>query len=316
MKLTMSVFVPAILIVCAPSLTACGTEATPNANAIAPVQTAQRHKTSDLLYVSNENYSGKPHNYVFIYPQGKLSQMLTTYGPFGGECVDKDGDVFGTVNYEVVEYAHGASSPKAILQESGLYGTPLGCAINFVNGDLAVANTGDSTAGPAVVAIYKHATGSPTYHTDLRLMAFAYCGYDNKGNLFLDGTNDYFSGYVSYIAELPKGSTSFTNASVAAWLGSWDLGGVQWDGKYLAVGDKGKTIYRFSIKNGQATKVGKTKLGGAGKVYQFWIDGSDVIGGNTEAGTVDVWKYPAGGPPIKTIEGLHEPIAVAVSHAQ
>ncbi|MGA7246863.1 MAG: hypothetical protein WBW89_03815 [Candidatus Cybelea sp.] len=121
---------------------------------------------------------------------------------------------------------------------------------------------------------------------------------------------------MSYIAELPKGSTSFTNASVAAWLGSWDLGGVQWDGKYLAVGDKGKTIYRFSIKNGQATKVGKTKLGGAGKVYQFWIDGSDVIGGNTEAGTVDVWKYPAGGPPIKTIEGLHEPIAVAVSHAQ
>jgi hypothetical protein len=306
---------PAILTVSVAMFTACGTATAPNANAIMSVQ-VQRHKSTDLLYVSNQNYSGKPHIDVFTYPQGKLSQTLTNYGPFAGECVDKDGDVFGTVNYEVVEYAHGASSPKAILQENGNYGTPLGCAINPVNGDLAVANTGDNTSSYAVVAIYKHAKGSPAYYTDGNLMAFAYCAYDNEGNLFLDGTNDYFMGYVSFVAELPKGSTSFTNAAVSRWLASWDLGGVQWDGQHLAVGDKEKTIYRFSVKDGQATEVGATKLGHADRVEQFWIDGSDVIGGNTKAGTVDVWKYPAGGPPIKTIKGLHEPVAVAISHGR
>jgi hypothetical protein len=73
---------------------------------------------------------------------------------------------------------------------------------------------------------------------------------------------------------------------------------------------------RCSVKDGLATKVGKTTLRGADRVHQFWIDGGDVIGGNAEAGTVDVWKYPAGGPPIKTIEGLHEPVAVAISHGE
>ncbi len=314
MRVTVSLFVKVALAISLGALAACAVGTTPKANGFTPA--TERHKNADLLYVSNKNYSGKPTVYVFAYPQGKLVQTLTNYGPFGGECVDKDGDVFGTADYEVVEYAHGASSPKAILKESGLYGEPLGCAIDPVDGDLAVANTAADTSSSAVVAVFKHARGSPTYYTDRNLMAFEYCGYDNNGNLFLDGTNGYFSGYSSYIAELPKGSASFKNSSVSEWLGSWDLGGVQWDGKYLAVGDGTKTIYRFSVKNGEATKVGETKLGGADRVQQFWIDGSEVIGGNTVAGTVDAWKYPTGGRPIKTITGLHDPVAVAVSRAR
>jgi hypothetical protein len=307
---------PLIISAAAALLAACSGGITPSANAIAPTQTVLMDKSSDLLYVSTSPVSGVSPVYVYTYPAAKLTQTLTQVSRPSGECVDKEGDVFitqqGSSGDAIVEYAHGGSSPKAILQDAR--NEPQGCAINPQNGDLAVTHINQSTGYPATVSIFKRAKGTPTIYTDNALLAFAYCGYDDKGNLLLDGTTSYFSGYLSYIAELPKGKTSFTNFPVYQWLdGAFDTGGVQWDGKNVAVGDAGKTIYRFSIRNSKVTKVGKTSLEGADHVYQFWIDGSNVIGGSTNSGRVDVWKYPAGGKPIKQIARLKNPMGVVIS---
>jgi hypothetical protein len=89
---------------------------------------------------------------------------------------------------------------------------------------------------------------------------------------------------------------------------------VQWDGKYIAVGDQStNTIYQFAISGKKGREVGSTVLGGATEVFQFWIEGSKVIGADAGASHVDIWKYPAGGAAIKTIGGLYAPLGVTVS---
>jgi len=315
MRLTRAAFGPVFLTVALTVLAACAANTTPDANALAHV--AQPLKTSELLYVSAQNGL-----YVFTYPGGKLRQKLTSYGAFGGLCVDTSGDVFAISEgsgAEIYKFAHGGSSPKAILREhnSSFDASATGCAIDPVTGDLAVANSPYTTAGDASVGIFKSASGEPTYYTDYGISTFAFCAYDHKGNLYVDGQGNYFTkDYDGYVAELPHGSSSFTNALVAEWLGSSALGGVQWDGKHLAVGDKDQTIYRFSIAGGKATEVGKTALGKGNSVDQFWIDGGEIIGGNdVHRGSVNVWKYPAGGSPLTTIvKRVPNPLAVVISN--
>ena len=58
-------------------------------------------------------------------------------------------------------------------------------------------------------------------------------------------------------------------------------GGVQWDGKHLAIGNQFTDIYEFAISGHHATTVGTTELGsGAMYVKQFWIQGQTVIAPN------------------------------------
>jgi hypothetical protein len=296
-------------------LAACAANTTPDANALE--QVAQPTKASELLYVSAQNGL-----YVFTYPGGKLRQKLTGYGAFGGLCVDKSGDVFAISEgsgAEIYEFAHGGSSPKAILREhnSSFDASPTGCAIDPITGNLAVANSPYTTANDASVGIFENASGEPMYYTDYGISTFAFCAYDDKGDLYVDGQGNYFTkDYDDYIAELPHGSSSFTNASVAEWLGTSDaLGGVQWDGKHLAVGNEDQTIYQFSIAGSKATEVGKTVLGKVNSVNQFWIERGEIIGGNdVQRGSIDSWQYPGGGSPLATIvKRVPNPLAVVIS---
>ena len=121
------------------------------------------------------------------------------------------------------------------------------------------------------MAIYKKARGRPTFYAS----AFGVydCGYDDKGNLFIDG--DVISGHLDF-AELPKGSTTFRNITLNQSFRA--AGGIQWDGKHLAVGDFYEAmIYQFDISGKRGTEVGSTPLTGSGEVWQFFIDGDRVI---------------------------------------
>ncbi|MGA9946057.1 MAG: hypothetical protein WBP75_13570, partial [Candidatus Cybelea sp.] len=88
----------------------------------------------DLLYVSDW---GTGDVYAYSYPKRKLQGKLTGLMPTG-LCVDKKGDVFVDNSREILEYAHGGTSPIATLDDSGSY--PTVCSIDRVTGDLAVAN--------------------------------------------------------------------------------------------------------------------------------------------------------------------------------
>lgn len=254
-------------------------------------------KSSDLLYVG-DLYDVT----VYSYPQGKLEGRLRGFYEIGGECVDAKQDVFvvSTLGGKIVEYAHGGKKPIQTLQAAGY--EPADCATDRTTGNLAVTIFGGTSGGE--LTIYSDATGTPTTYTDADFVNYGYCGYDDKGNLFIDGIG---KGNAIVFAELPKGSSSFINLTLDQAFN--DTGGIQWDGKYLAVGNQATAnIYRFSISGSQGTEVGVTKLGGdAQEVHRFFILHHKVIAPNFYfissrfGSNVLIFDYPAGGSPLKTI---------------
>ncbi|MFY9718291.1 MAG: hypothetical protein WAK16_01490 [Candidatus Cybelea sp.] len=269
----------------------------------------RRNRKSDLIYVSAQ---GSGYIYVFTYPGLQLS-LFALPAPketAEGFCSDRKGNVWVVESLGVFEYAHGGNLQIAGFLESG---DPFGCAVNPTNGNLAVANF--DPPNQATVAITDPKTAGPSggwkLYTDSAFQGFVYCGYDDEGNLFVSG---YTASNLIGLAELPKGASTFTNLKVRQPL--YGAAGVQWDGKYLAVGDGKSTVYQFSIGKGKATKKGSTSLGGAQEVYQFWIQGKHIFGADYGSSSVGIWKYPAGGSALNTIKGINKPLGITISRAK
>ena len=210
-------------------------------------------KKKKLLYISD---NGTDDVYVYSYPQGELKGTLTQFDNPQGECVDKAGDIWITDanSSEILEYAHGGASPIATLSDPGQ--SPLGCSVDPKTGNLAITNWQSTSGAPGSVSIYPDAQGTPTNYTDSSFNQMFFLGYDNKGNLFVDGVDS--SGNFEF-AELPKGQEELTNITLNQNIAT--PGGVQWDGTHLAVGDQGDAvIYQFTISGNDGTEVGSTQL--------------------------------------------------------
>jgi DNA-binding beta-propeller fold protein YncE len=263
-------------------------------------------KRSDLLYIAEETGDVA----VFSYPKGTPEGTLTGLPDPQGECVDKHGDVFVTTfgGQEILEYAHGGTNPINTLQNPGELME--GCSVDRKSDTLAVINFAPMGGSGGGVSLYANATGSPTVLTDPNLMLGYQLGYDNKGNLFLDGVN---ASSQFEFAELPKGSSTFTEISLNATIAT--PGGVQWDGTYVVVGDAtGGKVYQT---NGAGGKVERTMtLSDSDGIFQFFIDRKKFIGPNVDSTTAMFWRYPAGGSPTKTLSGLTDPFGAVVSRGK
>ncbi len=273
----------------------------PDASWIAPGAASAK-----LLYVSD---LGTRKVNIYSYPQGKLMGALAGFKRPQAMCVDKAGDVFipDLQTFKIYEYPHGGKKPKATLHDPGE--DPGDCAVDPKSGDLAVANVSTPYSGPGDIVIY--ARGKRTALSDPQIRYYTFCGYDDKGNLYLDGMS---SGSFKF-AELPKGKRKFVDITLDE---QFRYGGaVQWDGRHVAVGDyESNAIYRFEIDGATGTKVGETRLNGSNFAIGFWIDGSTVIGPNDDSASVMFWNYPGGGASTKSIAGLDTPWGAVVSSAK
>ncbi len=269
-------------------------------------------KRGDLLYISDSAPNGKNVVYVYSYPRRKLKGTLTGFNEPSGQCVDKAGDVF-IANFgdsNILEYAHGGTTPIKTLSDTGYY--PLGCSVDPTTGNLAVTNRLSTSFTTGDVAIYPKASGSPTSYTAQNFYYYEFCGYDNSGDLFIDGTT---KGSALEYAELPSGGSAFSSLTLSQSIGF--PGGVQWDSGHLAIGDQNAAvIYEFSISGSQGVEVGSTPLTGSKDVIQFWIQGKRVIGPDAGLAQVEFYKYPAGGSPTKVITGFGEPVGATISKAK
>ena len=269
--------------------------------------------SQDLLYVSDARTVT-----VYSYPQGKLEGTLRHLYIAGGMCVDRKGDVFIVDDgyYKIFEYAHGGTKRLATLASATK--DPVGCSIDPTTGNLAVASLGFGSA--ATVAIYKNARGKPTTYTDSVFRQFYFCAFDDKGNLFVDGLIGLGSGAFG-LAELAKGKAALRSIEVNQYI-SWP-GGIEWDGKYVAVGDQNSPIvYELAVKGRRAQTVGTTHMGsGAQTVKQFWIQGQTIIAPNTYIkkelrSDVLFYAYPAGGKATENItDGVEDAQGAVVSLA-
>jgi hypothetical protein len=285
-------------------------------------------KTDDLLYASNRTGYGPNGVFVFSYKQGKRVGFLSGFpATVEGLCSDGAGDVFVVTNsysssYEnyIYEYAHGASEPSATLDDD--YGDPFGCAVDPTTGNLAVTNPFGGN-----VAIYKDATGSPSiYSDDSYIISPNFCAYDESGNLYIDDqvTPD------DRIAELPAGSSGlFTNITLSEYI---DPESLQWEKDRLVMSGAGGgvtqgpvKIYEAQISGTAGTVSGPIYLSGphdrkAPPYVQFWIQGRSIAGPewtHDGDGRVDLWNWPSGGNPTKTIspKGASGFVGVTVSLA-
>ncbi len=270
-----------------------------------------RHE--DLLYIADP---GDGFIRAYSLTHRKLVGLLYQSNEPNGMCVDKANDVFvpGFNGGEIVEYAHGLRKPKAKLVQVAV--RSMSCSIDPSTGNLAVTTFEGNTGTAGNIAIYANAQGSPTTYSDPAIFEYFFCGYDASGDLFVDGLAPSSRGGGFVLAELPKGSSTFTNITLNQTIGQ--PGQVQWDGTDLAVGDQTTTnIYRFAISGSGGTLQGTTKLKGATTVDDFTIHAPDVI--VTNAYTVHsvgwtealFYHYPAGGRIRKvagddkyTIEGV------------
>jgi hypothetical protein len=296
-----------ILTACASPNTGSGSQPfAPAARSVRASQLAPDAKQQpSLLYVSsvldNEVF-------VYSYPKYKLEGTLTGFNTPYGLCSDGAGNVF-VVNdgdNNIVEYAHGGTTRIATLPNPNEYAQ--GCSVDPTTGNLAVSNFYSSSGGGSI-AVYKKATGTPTLYTDPDVNEFRLCGYDDKGNLFADGVS---SASAFEFAELPAGKSSLKTIPVQQTF-EWP-GGVQYDGKYVAVGDTdaGK-VYRIDGKTGKVVKT--ITLSDANEMNQFWIvPGSKekLIGPLENSSAVNLYPYPSGKFSKKLIQ-VSEPFGATVS---
>lgn len=263
-------------------------------------------KRSNLLYATDST-TGQV--FVYAYPSGKLEGILTNLLGPQGDCVDKNQNIWipDESRQQVFEFAHGGTSPIGTLSDYG--DLPDGCSIDPTTGDLAVANlyTG--------ARVYPHAKGKPIDYSDPDIY---FLGYDNRGNLFIDGTTK--SGYFQF-SELPKGENSFVNFSLSGGV----PGGVEWDGTYITYGDQAYGIVsEVAVYGSTAKVVRQTTLSGASDpVYHYTFSdftaggaARRLVGTDFTDGTVAVWNYPEGGLPRKILTGKYYPTGVAISLAR
>jgi hypothetical protein len=276
--------------------------------------------SGDLLYVSDDGYGS-----VMVYSYGPHSLqfvgVLATPSFPGQMCVDKAQNVWivtgkGGSSYAATEYAHGGTTPIAVLMDPA--GVPTGCAIDPTTGNLALSSTPKLRSDVSTIAIYRHERGKPKLYQDASIPGFyECCTYDHRGNLYGYGTENTHS--VTILSELAKGSNSFTPIELDREITF--LYGMQWVGKYLTIGEsdgeRSGSILEYTIsKSGTATFAKEIALPKVTELEQYFIDRNRIIAPNISfegPGFVGLYNYATGGL-VHQFE-FSQPVAVAVSRA-
>ena len=299
------------LVLLAAALAGCaGAQIGLPAGARGPADISQASVSKNLLYVTDV---GTDSVYVYTYPSGKLIDTLTGFKSPVRDCSDSAGNVYvtNTESEQVLEFPHAGKVPVATFNDPGYL--PWDCSADPTSDALAVTAYGKSGSNTGSVAIFTGRSGLVKLYHARGVQAYLFCAYDNQGNLFVDGL-DFSYNFV--LIELRKGARKFQRVTLHQHFGSW--GGLQWDGRYLAIGDGTTAIYDFAIAGMNSKRVRAVPLKGSVDVAQFWLDGAKVIapdGPNGAKHDVGLWKYPQGGNPTNVIgKGLfRNPSSATVS---
>ena len=270
--------------------------------------------STDMIYVSAGSRVK-----VYTYPAlDEVGQITGLHDPLG-MCSDTSGNVFVTdpEAQAIFEFAHGGTKKIANLKDTGW--EPHGCSVDPATGDLAVANycqgTVDACSQPGNIAIYKGAKGKPrSIALDGLLNNASFCGYDDNGNLFVDGID---ASSNTSLSELAKGASNLHHVTIQNALGVPE--NVQWDGTYVSVGDAtANEIHRFTIVNYEGTEVQPVTSDLVKHLGQTWIQGGNVFipnAGRAKSGNIVEASYPEGWGAHHLLARLGRPFGVTYSVA-
>ena len=212
-----------------------------------------------------------------------------------GLCSDSQGNVWVTYGTSLLEYAHAGTIPIAQIYTPS---APFSCAVDPSTGDIAVTENSEFAGNN--VAVFQYVYGTPQTYTDPDLDSYDYCSYDDQGNLFVNGAkgSKHFP-----LAELPSGGSSLQTTTLDEKIGK--VGGLQWDGQYLALGDSlNHVVYQMSVSSGQATTQSTTHFKGWSGLFKpiepLAIDNGEIVLTISKRQT-GAYKFPAGGSSIHRI---------------
>jgi len=276
---------------------------------------------SDLLYIPNTTYVS-----VFRYRQRDLVGTLQGFNNIDAACSDPAGNVYfvDKSSENVYEFAHGGTITTHTFDDSPY--EPVGCSVNPLTGDLAVANSQTNPYGNGNIAIFPEGTGKPKIYTR-PLRYYTACVYDDQGDLLTTNGADVNQGESGF-AWLAAGARRLTRIKLSG-SGLDGVGPIRWDGKYFVILTSRSELTQVLVQNGHGKAVSVTKLGGHGISGGYAIyrkagagRGSQVVGvyssrSSFAAGEVEYWKYPAGGFVFATITGRSlMPTGIAISLKQ
>ena len=282
-----------------------------------------------LLFESDVGYDSVE---MFALPDLNLRGVLTGFGYPQGLCSDAGGNVWvaDTGGIAMDEFSH---TGKLLQHFTVRLGYPVACAVNPVNGDLAVSNI-QGTSDVGMVLIYTHPPGYSNVLSCAPLYSYYFVGYDPHGNLFLDGrdTSNDFHLCRGKDTEAKMSPMSITSGTI------YFPGMVQWyaPGNYLAVGDqdcgrqKYSCVYHVAVSRKKGTIVGgTTPFNYSGGPVCDLVQGiispgrqPAVLGGDYVNGcsglkpNVAIWPYPGGALPLNYYDNgnfVDEPIGAAIS---
>lgn len=253
------------------------------------------------MYVSDYN-----NGIVQVYdypPRGTQSPPVATLTGFlepQGMCVGDHDHVFviNTGWFNVLEYEYGATKPLISWPNLGNVG--VACAWDDKSSTLAISDLVQISVNGAVSVC-----SAPGHCTTAQepggLVTCFFLGYLPNGDLYLDGETNF--GFA--MAYLRHGDTTWQPVTYSGPTIETP-GNVQWDGRYLTVGDQqGKkgysAIYRCKASGAQVDcRYGKIFLKPSSDVVQYFIKSGSkgVVGADAFTGNVDTWPYPAGGQPL------------------
>jgi hypothetical protein len=276
---------------------------------------AQSTTSGDLLYVANKFASEGVS--VLTFPQGTLVATIEQIGRVRGICSDTSGNVWMTASFNrgagpfhLYKFRHGGTRPVE-ARNPHLYAS--GCAADPTIGNLAVISYGGSSDG--VVDVWRGARKgrAAVYYT---AFAPAACAYDDKGDLFVDGTGD--TGVA--LAELVKGGKNFADVALGKNAG-WSVGSVQWDGTYITLGvgtiSGSSSIYRVQVSGEHGKIVDMVHLQHLASWPHFVIVNGQVVA--TQRGAVvrriGLYEYPGGDKALDVFSGFDDPMGMTVSVA-
>jgi hypothetical protein len=235
--------------------------------------------------------------YVNIFTfSGQQVGVLKGFGEASGVCSDSDGGVFVLDDERdlIYEYLPDGSLPVDVFDDR--YETPSGCAVDPITGDLAVANTQlqGHTATSNVAIFVPGSYQPPTSFTAPNISVYSFCAYDPDGNLYVDGLG---SKQELELAELPAGSDQFVPIPLSGINNHHHKpAAIQWDGQYVAVGDRqAQVVYRVSVSGSTGTIVETVRIRGWHRhtAVNFDIVGKKLLFPLFEK--LLFYKYPAGG---------------------
>jgi hypothetical protein len=152
------------------------------------------------------------------------------------------------------------------------------------------------------VAIFRHSKGTPKWYRDPDIYTYGLCGYDDRGNLFVDG-----SGSGNFIAELPQGGSAFANYALGK---RYDVyGGIQWDGQRMTLANPTtRRVFRLRFGKKSFKVTGSTRIIGWQNDYsgkwpyvQTWIQDGTFIAQSSTLAELGLWSYPAGGKAMNVL---------------